>query len=127
MGINKMLKQGLGMETAALKSSSQKVETEISKSAVVPPADPEPVHQIISPDDAEAGTEKSNKDKTKPVKKGGRPTNKAKGIESRKQYTLTLKEADYQKFLEIAGNEGCSFAKFMEKAANEYIKKHNLQ
>lgn len=123
MGINKMLKQGLGMETAALKSPSKKEETEISSSTIVPPADPEPVHQTISSDSSEDKKKKSTKDK---IKRCGRPTNKEAGVESRKQYTLTLKEADYRKYLAIARSKNCSFAKFMEEAANEYIKKHNL-
>ncbi len=57
-------------------------------------------------------------------KKGGRPTNEEKGIKSRKQYTLTLKEDTYKLILESARLEDLSFAKFMERAALEYIEKH---
>lgn len=53
--------------------------------------------------------------------KGGRPTNKEKGLKSRKQYTLTLKEDDYNLFLKNARSQDLSFAKFMEKAAFNYI------
>lgn len=56
--------------------------------------------------------------------KGGRPTNKEKGLKSRRQYTLTLKENDYSAFLEAARKNDLSFAKFMEKAAFEYIESH---
>ena len=55
---------------------------------------------------------------------GGRPTNKEKGIQSRKQYTLTLKEDTYNLFLEKARKEDISFAKFMERAGIEYINNH---
>lgn len=62
------------------------------------------------------------KQKTKNL--GGRPTNKEKGIQSRKQYTLTLKEDTYQLILRKAREEDLSFAKFMERAALEYIDNH---
>lgn len=55
---------------------------------------------------------------------GGRPTNKEKGIEGRKQYTLTLKESTYTTILSRAREEEISFAKFMERAALEYIENH---
>ena len=47
-----------------------------------------------------------------------------KGIKSRKQYTLTLKEDTYNLILEKAREEDLSFAKFMERAALEYIESH---
>ena len=62
--------------------------------------------------------------KEKPVKKknlGGRPKNADRGLACRKQYTLTLEEDTYQTFLNMAREEKLSFAKFMEKAAFEYI------
>lgn len=55
---------------------------------------------------------------------GGRPSNKEKGIEGRKQYTLTLKESTYAMILSKAREEEISFAKFMERAALEYIEDH---
>lgn len=55
---------------------------------------------------------------------GGRPTNKEKGIEGRKQYTLTLKESTYALIMAKAREEETSFAKFMERAALEYIENH---
>ena len=62
-----------------------------------------------------------NLNSKKPKKTGGRPTNAERGIQSRKQYTLTLKEDTYQLILEKAREEDLSFAKFMERAALEYI------
>lgn len=62
--------------------------------------------------------------KEKPAKKknpGGRPKNAELGLACRKQYTLTLEENTYKTFLEMARAEKLSFAKFMEKAALEYI------
>lgn len=70
-----------------------------------------------------AVSKKSKKD-PKPKNLGGRPTNKEKGIKSRKQYTLTLKEDTYKFILKKAGEEDLSFAKFMERAALEYIDNH---
>lgn len=67
---------------------------------------------------------KKAKEKQKKKNLGGRPTNKEKGIQSRKQYTLTLKEDTYQLILKRAGEEDLSFAKFMERAALEYIENH---
>lgn len=55
---------------------------------------------------------------------GGRPTNREKGIEGRKQYTLTLKESTYALILSKARKEELSFAKYMERAALEYIENH---
>ena len=73
--------------------------------------------------------EKLNKAKAKAkefseTNQGGRPLNKDKGIKSRKQYTLTLKEDTYKLILDKAGEEDLSFAKFMERAALEYIENH---
>ena len=52
---------------------------------------------------------------------GGRPKNSELGLACRKQYSLTLEENTYQTFLDMARKEKLSFAKFMEKAAYEYI------
>lgn len=56
--------------------------------------------------------------------RGGRPTNAEKGLKTRKQYTLTLKEETYQMILDKAKAEDLSFAKYMERAALEYINNH---
>lgn len=56
---------------------------------------------------------------------GGRPTNKSKGIKSRQQYTLTLKEETYKLILAKAQEEEISFAKYMERAAIEYMKNNS--
>lgn len=70
--------------------------------------------------------ESSDNETSSPRKKsknpGGRPTNKSKGIKSRQQYTLTLKEETYKLILAKAQEEEISFAKYMERAALEYIK-----
>lgn len=70
---------------------------------------------------AEMKTVSANDEKKR---KRGRPANKTKGIENRKQYTLTLKESTYERIMVVAHEEEISFAKFMEKAANEYLKNH---
>lgn len=104
MGVNKLLKAGIAKETLQLKDgASRKSE--------------------------KAGTEKKITSKSKTTatakkRKGGRPTNKELGLEDRKQYSLTLKENDYNLFLEAARAENMSFAKFMERAAYEYIRHH---
>lgn len=67
-------------------------------------------------------------DTSKPSKSkhpGGRPTNKEKGIQSRKQYTLTLKADLYKQILDNARLEDLSFSKYMERAVLEYIKNHS--
>lgn len=58
-------------------------------------------------------------------RKRGRPSNKSKGIENRKQYTLTLKEETYKRIMEKAHDEEISFAKFVERAAIEYLNNHH--
>ncbi len=68
----------------------------------------------------EAPTEEPAKEK----KRGGRPTNAERGLVCRKQYTLTLEKETYQMFLNKARDEKLSFAMFMEKAALEYIERH---
>ena len=87
-----------------------------------------PTEPVIdtAPEVVETKKETSDKPKSKPKSKnlGGRPTNKEKGIKSRKQYTLTLKEDTYKLILDKAGEEDISFAKFMERAALEYIENH---
>ena len=70
------------------------------------------------------GSAASNSDAPAPKHPGGRPTNKEKGLQNRKQYSLTLPEDTYLLFLDAAQKEGRSFAKFMELAALEYLKNH---
>jgi hypothetical protein len=64
-------------------------------------------------------------DEPKAKHPGGRPTNKEKGIQSRKQYTLTLKANLYKQILENARAEDLSFSKYMERAVLEYMEKHS--
>lgn len=110
MGVNKLLKAGIAKENMQLKGESARKETR-----------------------AAAKKEKTNEEKRDTVRaktaaarknRGGRPTNKEIGIQSRKQYSLTLKEEDYNLFLKTARENDLSFAKFMEKAAFEYIKNY---
>lgn len=82
---------------------------------------------VDTPPKADESKKSSSKNaKVEPRQKnlGGRPTNKEKGIKSRKQYTLTLKEDTYKLILDRAREEDLSFAKFMERAALEYIENH---
>ena len=85
---------------------------------------PEP--KVVSKEEAQPFKNTDNIPKKKREKKnpGGRPTNKEKGLVSRKQYTLTLKEETYKTFLEEAQKEEISFAKFVERAGLEYIDNH---
>jgi hypothetical protein len=64
-------------------------------------------------------------DEPKAKHPGGRPTNKEKGIQSRKQYTLTLKADLYTQILENARSEDLSFSKYMERAVLEYMENHS--
>ncbi|WP_029324730.1 hypothetical protein [Butyrivibrio sp. AE3004] len=115
MGVNKLLKAGIEKEQAQLKDvAAKKEEKKTSEKAEVTVQKKEPPKK-----------ESIVVKEVKPEKnKGGRPTNKEKGLKSRKQYTLTLKEDDYSTFLEAARDNDLSFAKFMEKAAFEYIENH---
>ena len=76
--------------------------------------------EAISKEKAESKSESKN-NRTIKKNRGGRPKNETIGLHCRKQYTLTLKEEDYKEFLDTARSEDISFAKFMEKAAKEYI------
>ena len=93
------------------------------KTEVVKPAEPA-VDTPPKADEPKKVSSKKQKENPKPKNLGGRPTNKEKGIKSRKQYTLTLKEDTYKLILEKAREEDLSFAKFMERAALEYIENH---
>lgn len=108
---------------AAASDMEQTTKAQAKPTEIVKPAEP----AIDTPPKAEepkkASTKKA-KEEPKPKNLGGRPTNKEKGIKSRKQYTLTLKEDTYKLILEKAGEEDLSFAKFMERAALEYIENH---
>ena len=75
-------------------------------------------------DGSKTSSSKNTKVEHRKKNLGGRPTNKEKGIKSRKQYTLTLKEDTYKLILDRAREEDLSFAKFMERAALEYIENH---
>ncbi len=74
-------------------------------------------------------TKKENSEKdtatdSKQKKSGGRRPNEYYGLKKRKQYTLTLKEDTYNFIVDKAREEELSFAKFMERAALEYIENH---
>lgn len=134
MGLKKMLAQGVANEQAQLNKASKPtkpIEKEVA--AVVEIVKTEaPADIEIKPSSEPTPRKKTNgiapskKLEKKSEKKnlGGRPTNEEKGIKSRKQYTLTLKEDTYKLILEEARKEDLSFAKFMERAALEYINNH---
>lgn len=127
MGVKRMLEQGVANEQEQLAKVSKSTEpigqnssAEFEKEApaeveVVKSSEPTP-----QPKNTESSTQKEQE-----KKKPGRPTNEEKGIKSRKQYTLTLKIDTYKMILDEARKEEISFAKFMERAALEYIKNHN--
>lgn len=106
MGVNKLLKAGIAKENLQLRDESAKKEAAGSSKKV-----------------KKAAAEKKPATAVK-KRRGGRPSNKEIGIKSRKQYSLTLKEDDYSLFLAKARENDMSFAKFMEKAAFEYIENH---
>lgn len=119
-GVKSLLKAAANDMEQTTKAQAKPVEvkTETVKSAE---------SAIDSPPKAEEpkkASPKKPKEDPKPKNLGGRPTNKEKGIKSRKQYTLTLKEDTYKLILEKAGEEDLSFAKYMERAALEYIQNH---
>lgn len=126
MGLKKMLQQGLEYEDALLTKASKPAEPAKDETAMVEQSERveaknEPEPDTSTPKKSAAASTPKKKEKKNP---GGRPTNKEKGILSRKQYTLTLKEDTYRMILEEAGKEELSFAKFMERAALEYINNH---
>lgn len=134
MGLKKMLAQGVANEQEQLNKASKTAEPIAEEvPAVIEPVKVEAPAEVENQTSSEpiprkknTGTaipEKQNK-KAKKKNLGGRPTNEEKGIKSRKQYTLTLKEDTYKLILEEAGKEELSFAKFMERAALEYIDNH---
>ena len=119
-GVKSLLKAAANDMEQTTKAQAKHAEV---KTEVVKPAEP----AIDTPPKAEEPkkvSSKKQKEKPKPKNLGGRPTNKEKGIKSRKQYTLTLKEDTYKLILEKAREEDLSFAKFMERAALEYIESH---
>ena len=119
-GVKSLLKAAANDMEQTTKAQAKPAEV---KTEVVKPAEP----AIDTPPKAEEPkkvSSKKQKEELKPKNLGGRPTNKEKGIKSRKQYTLTLKEDTYKLILEKAGEEDLSFAKFMERAALEYIENH---
>ena len=80
----------------------------------------EPTTDTTKEENSEKDTAKDSKQK----KSGGRRPNEYYGLKKRKQYTLTLKEDTYDFILDKAREEELSFAKFMERAALEYIENH---
>ena len=135
--VRKLLQAGLDKEKEALDQAKQKSEEEKKKKAAEKAEKAKATKkgsEESNVKDNENDTQKivetseevNNKKSTSSKHPGGRPTLESLGKASRKQYTLTLKETDYKAFLERAGKEDLSFAKFMEKAAKEYMSKHKL-
>lgn len=133
-GLKKMLAQGIANEQEQLEkvASSGKNEPSQNHTEVTPTTEeasvnlPEVPHKQKASDGSQQKNPSKKQTDSSQKKKGGRPTNKEKGVKSRQQYTLTLKPDDYREFLERAGLEDISFAKFMERAAKEYIQNHSL-
>ena len=134
MGLKKMLAQGVANEQEQLNKASKTAEPIVKEGfAVVEPAKTEAPAEVESKSSSEptprkkntgTATPKKQEKKTEKKNLGGRPTNEEKGIRSRKQYTLTLKEDTYKMILNEAAKEELSFAKYMERAALEYIENH---
>ena len=112
---------------AAAKDMEQTAKAQVApvdvNTEVVKPAE-ENINTLPKPETPKKAAQKKSQETSKNKNPGGRPTNKEKGIKSRKQYTLTLKEDTYKLFLNKAREEDLSFAKFMERAALEYIENH---
>ncbi|SES42035.1 hypothetical protein SAMN04487884_1477 [Butyrivibrio fibrisolvens] len=104
-----LMRESAASEAQALAAAKEK------KSSLKAPETKEPVKK--EPKEEKPPKEKAEKKKNL----GGRPKNADRGLACRKQYTLTLEEDTYQTFLNMAREEKLSFAKFMEKAAFEYI------
>lgn len=115
-GVKSLLKAAANDMEQTTKAQAKPAEAVVTTTKSAEPA-------VDTPLKAEEPKKSSTK-KIKAKNLGGRPTNKEKGIKSRKQYTLTLKEDTYKLILAKAGEEDLSFAKFMERAALEYIEKH---
>jgi len=137
MGLKKMLAQGIEKEQEQLKRASEPADPIVKEDPAVQEAPAERKTETPAEDESKKSSEstpqkkntrntthKKQAKKTDKKNPGGRPTNEEKGIKSRKQYTLTLKEDTYRMILEEAGKEEISFAKFMERAALEYINNH---
>lgn len=119
-GVKSLLKAAANDMEQTTKAQVKPAEV---KTEVVKPAEPA-VDTPPKADEPKKVSSKKQKENPKPKNLGGRPTNKEKGIKSRKQYTLTLKEDTYKLILEKAREEDLSFAKFMERAALDYIENH---
>ena len=132
MGVNKLLRQGLDNEKKNIDLEKQKAEAEKKKKAAEKRAKAKADKEKAAKEEAaklaaEEAAKEVEKTKEESKHPGGRPTLESIGKTPRKQYTLTLKEDDYKAFLERAGAEDLSFAKFMEKAAKEYISHHQTE
>lgn len=117
MGVKDMLNASAGKDMKQTEKAQAKPTETVkpTKPAVdTPPQAKEPKKDSV----------KKTKEESKAKNPGGRPTNESKGIKNRVQKTLTLKEKDYKDFLAYANDHDMSFAKFMEKAALEYIENH---
>lgn len=111
-GVSAMLKAAADDKERTVKAKAKNTDNTTQEAVIVDSSSEEPIKEEVSK-------------KTKRKNPGGRPTNKEKGIKSRKQYTLTLKEDTYNLILEKAREEDLSFAKYMERAALEYIKNNS--
>lgn len=127
-GLKKMLAQGVADEQKRLIKAAASKESD-GDATISPQSTTDKSHvsdrKTVEKTTDLKKTEKKSAKENISKNKGGRPTNKERGLASRKQYTLTLKEEDYKMFLSKAGEEEISFAKFMERAAFEYIKNHS--
>jgi len=121
MGLKNMLAQGVANEQEQLKKASKNTAITLKDSI----SSTQENQTTNANEDKPITLEKNDTNSSNIVKKqGGRPTNEEKGIKSRKQYTITLREDTYKLILDEARAEDISFAKFMERAAIEYINNH---
>ena len=131
MPINEMLKQGIKDEEDSLDKAKQQSKERKEKAARK--AAEEEAARKAAEEKAEeearkaAEEEAARKAAEKGKHAGGRPTLQSTGKVARTQFSLTLKQEDYDTFLERAWAEDLSFSKFMEKAAKEYMKTHKTK
>lgn len=131
MGLKKMLAQGIADEVEQLNKASVKASIKTGslsepENLKVENENKETKEPVLyqKPETEIKVTAERNRGKSGKKKTRGRPTNKDLGIDTRKQYTLTLREGTYKLIVEKAREADMSFAKFMERAALEYIENH---
>lgn len=131
-GVKAMLAAAAGemdeLEKANEKPAKAKKEAPKKAEAKIEEVMPEPVEDDVTVEPV-ATTEKTAK--PKPAKKAkvspGRPTNKEKGITPRKQFTITLREDDYEYFQNMAKSKYISLAKLIENALYAYDGKKPIE